>query len=149
MLPGFVPAHSQTSCSFALLMKLIFKKDSILRLVRIVVGLVILTGLSLLGNRLSPLIPFPMPGPVIGLILVFVLLTLGWLPLKWVDEAGKILLLYLGLFYVPYGVGIIDVDPSVRRIGWKIIPIAITVVVVVMLVTAKLFTFLGKKNNKN
>src|SRR5690625_5078432 len=78
-------------------------------------GFVILTLAYMLGELISRHLPFPVPGSVIGLILMFILLYSKMIRLEWVDDAAGLLLAFLGMFYVPYGVGIIEVGRSVKK----------------------------------
>ena len=95
---------------------------------------------------LSGYIPFPVPGPVVGLLLIFVLLLTGTIRLDWVEEASRILLVFLGMFYVPFGVGIMAVDQSVKDKALLIVLTAVVVTIVVMWSSGRLFTALAEKN---
>ncbi|MCL1949646.1 MAG: CidA/LrgA family protein [Turicibacter sp.] len=53
------------------------------------------------------LLPFPLPSSVIGLVLLFVLLSAGIIKLGHVEAIGNILVDNVGLFFVPAGVGAI------------------------------------------
>lgn len=111
-----------------------------------VLGFLILIALYLIGEVLSDYIPFPVPGPVVGLLLIFVLLLTGTIRLDWVEEASRILLVFLGMFYVPFGVGIMGVDQSVKDKALLIVLTAVVVTIVVMWSSGRLFTALAEKN---
>ncbi len=128
-------------------MKLLLDKRFQKRLIRFLFGIVLLISLNLIGNWLSPFIPFPLPGSVIGLILISTLLVLGWVPLKWVDDAAKFLLSFMSLFYVPYGIGIISIDDTTLAFGWKILLVVSITTVMVLLITGKLFTYIKSKSS--
>lgn len=110
-------------------------------------GFLILTSIFLIGQWIAGYLIFPVPGAVIGMVLIFGLLQLGWLPLIWVDTAAAWLLGFLGLFYVPYGVGIVDSGPLIKEWGWEIIAVMALTTVVVFFASGWLFQVLIKSNS--
>ncbi len=69
-------------------------------------GLTLLLAYQLLGEFLARLLGLPLPGPVIGLALLFAsLVALGRVP-EGLRSAADGLLRYLALLFVPAGVGI-------------------------------------------
>ncbi len=118
------------------------------RVGRWIVGFIILSMAYLVGDFISKHLPFPVPGSVIGLILIFILLYSKIIRLEWVDDAAGLLLAFLGLFYVPYGVGIIEVDQSVKKDAGLVILLVAIVILTVQFFTGRLFTFLGQKKDK-
>ncbi len=77
-------------------------------------GLLLILVCQLVGEFVVRAFGFPLPGPVLGLVLF-----LGWLLLRRPDaDSGEVraadgLLVYLPLFYVPPGIGIIVLLPTV------------------------------------
>ena len=53
----------------------------------------------------AALLPFPVPGGAIGLVMLYLLLSAGWLRLSWIERGAALLVRHLGLFLVPFGVG--------------------------------------------
>ncbi len=98
-------------------------------------GLAVLLLFQLAGEAISSAFALPVPGPVIGMLLLFLaLLARGQAP-RQVDAAGEGLLKHLSLFFVPAGSGIIAYLALIRRewlpiavslIGSTIITIAVT-----------------------
>ena len=69
-------------------------------------GLAWLLVLQLVGEVLARAFSLPLPGPVIGMLLLMP--TLGWRPLREpVTEVARFLLAHLSLLFVPVGVGVI------------------------------------------
>lgn len=106
-----------------------------------IAGVLLLTGLYFIGEWLAGYIPFPVPGSVVGMVLVFVLLQLGVLSLKWVETATVWLLSFLGLFYVPYGVGIVESGPLIGEWGLQILAIIVVTVLSVFAFSGWVFRF--------
>ena len=67
-------------------------------------GLAWLLVLQLVGEVLARAFSLPLPGPVIGMLLLMP--ALGWRPLREpVTEVARFLLAHLSLLFVPVGVG--------------------------------------------
>ncbi|MFB9376856.1 CidA/LrgA family protein [Kineococcus gynurae] len=71
------------------------------------VGLVLLLGLQLLGTCLVRLLHLPVPGAVVGLLLLLLLGLRFRGVIARVEPAGDPLLKHLQLLFVPPGVGIV------------------------------------------
>ena len=76
--------------------------------VRFVLGLGLLTGFAALGTALTVWLRLPLPGSVVGLVLLWVALGLGVVRLHWLEEAADGLLAVLGLLFVPATIGFIE-----------------------------------------
>ena len=75
---------------------------------RAVLGLGLLSGFAALGQGLVTLTRLPLPGSVVGLLLLLLALNLRWIRLEWVDTAADGLLGLLGLLFVPAAVGVVN-----------------------------------------
>lgn len=90
----------------------------------------------------------PLPGPVIGLVLLFAILllrdrfsALSRGPLKdgAVEGAAKGMLAHLSLLFVPAGVGVVQQLDLIGRYGLAIFVVLVASVLVTLLVTAGTF----------
>ncbi|KRB80205.1 LrgA family protein [Nocardioides sp. Root190] len=73
-----------------------------------IAGLTWLVGFQLVGELIVQVADLPVPGPVVGMLLLFVLLRVR----RYDDEgsivrAGTALLRHLQLFFIPAGVGVV------------------------------------------
>ncbi|SMC15988.1 holin-like protein [Andreprevotia lacus DSM 23236] len=105
-------------------------------------GITLLIVFQLLGELLSQLLHLPLPGPVLGMLLLA-----AWCMLRrGVDErvakVAQALLGYLGLLFVPAGVGIIALDPQVRAQGWPMLAVLVLSTLITLAVTALLLKWL-------
>jgi holin-like protein len=101
-------------------------------------GLTLLLSFQLCGEILSRLIGLPVPGNVLGMGLLLIALMVGWVQIKWFEEAAEMLLSNMTLFFVPAGVGVMVYGDLIAA-EW--LPITVATVVstfVVMAVTGKL-----------
>lgn len=69
-------------------------------------GFAILFSLQALGELLSHWLDLPVPGSVVGMVLMLAGLRFGLIQLHWVSEAASLLLKNLTMLFVPAGVGV-------------------------------------------
>ena len=111
----------------------------------------VILGISFLGEILH-LIPFPIPGSVYGLVLMFLLLARGILKLEDVRETGQFLIEVMPLMFIPAGVGLIDSWGELRPILLPVIVLLLVSTVLVMGVSGQVTQQMmhhGKKEDKN
>ncbi len=71
-------------------------------------GVAIMWGFALLGGVISHALGIPVPGSLVGMILLWAALELRVVRLEWVDQGSRVLLTVLGLLFVPAGTGFIQ-----------------------------------------
>lgn len=98
----------------------------------VLAGLALLLAFQLAGEVAAPLLPIPIPGPVVGMVLLLAALGFGLVRLEWVKGAADALLSRMGLFFVPAGVGVIAHTELLRR-EWLPIVVALVVSTVAVL----------------
>lgn len=69
------------------------------------IGILFLVCLA--GHAVSVLLPFPVPGAVIGMIFLFLLLLLKWIKADQMKPLSDFLLKNMAFFFVPAGVNIL------------------------------------------
>lgn len=87
-----------------------------------------ITGLlicQLIGTAVQLAFHLPVPGAVLGMVLLFAVLLVRKSPPREIDRAAKLLLRYLPLLFVPAGVGVID---QFGLIGKEWLPLSVTLV---------------------
>lgn len=97
-------------------------------------GLAVLVLFQLLGEGLAQILPIPVPGPVVGMVLLF--FTLRQLnPPDWLINTAGSLIGLLSLFFIPAGVGIFFLPEALQQqwpailaaiIGGTLLSIALT-----------------------
>jgi holin-like protein len=78
-------------------------------------GLLVLLGFQLIGEIVAQLTGWPIPGPVIGMILLFAVLLVRGRASDGVQRTAQGLLSHLSLFFVPAGAGIVAYVALIRR----------------------------------
>ncbi|MGX9134098.1 CidA/LrgA family protein [Rummeliibacillus sp. JY-2-4R] len=127
-------------------MKLI--KIDYMKIVKIIIQVIFLYGILLLGEGIAKVCHLPIPGSIIGLVLLFVALKLHIIKLEWVDLGAGILTSELLLFFVPSAVGVVQYDQMVGVIGVKLIAVIVLSTVVVMACTGIVADAVQKKGVK-
>ena len=61
--------------------------------------------LSFIGELLNHVLPLPVPSSIYGIILMFICLKTGLIPLEEVDETGRFLIEIMPLMFIPAAVG--------------------------------------------
>lgn len=82
-------------------------------------GLALLLVLQSVGELSVRALGWPVPGPVLGLLLLLPLLTVPALALR-VEAAATVLLQHLSLLFVPVGVGVIVHLGALAPLGWRL-----------------------------
>jgi holin-like protein len=80
--------------------------------------LAILGGVYWAGLLLSEKSGLPIPGSVLGVLLLFFLLLFGVLKLEYVEEVADFLLKHLMFFFVPIAVGLMASMDIFYESGW-------------------------------
>jgi holin-like protein len=91
---------------------------------RILTGLAALLVCQSAGEALSRLLHLPLPGPVVGMVLL--LIALRWEVVRVPVSAGaEALLPHLSLLFVPVGLGVITHLDLLRQYGWQLMAVLI------------------------
>ncbi|WP_110656160.1 CidA/LrgA family protein [Salinicola halimionae] len=111
----------------------------------LIIGMSILLGCQFLGEIISRALALPVPGPVLGMLILLIgLITRGSVPGS-LRTMGEGLLKYLTLLFVPAGVGLIQHFGLIgREIGILIITLIVSTSVT-LLVTSQILQRVAKK----
>ena len=60
------------------------------------------------GNWVAETVHLPLPGNVLGMIILFLLLLTGIIRLPWIEEGADFLLKHLAFFFIPIAVGLMQ-----------------------------------------
>jgi holin-like protein len=110
--------------------------------------LTLIFGCQLIGELIAVATGWPIPGPVIGMALLFVgLLVRGGIA-EGLGSVGDGLISNLSLLFVPAGVGVMQ---HAKLIGSELVPISVSLVVSTVLavaVTGTLMAWLGSRRKR-
>lgn len=87
---------------------------------------------------LSNLLPksFPIPTPVIGLVLLYALLSFHIIKVEWVDSFGSALISLIGFMFVPSGISLAQNLDIFANEGIKVIVVILLSTVILLVVTS-------------
>lgn len=86
-----------------------------------------------------------MSGNIIGMILLFAALCLRWVRAETVRPAARFLLGAMALFFVPYGVGLMDSYRVILENLWAILVSGIVSTILVLIVAGQTFQSLNRR----
>lgn len=84
-------------------------------------GLIVLLVFLLLGEFIASLLGWPVPGSVMGMLLLFTALVMRGQVTPMLKETSQSLLPYLPLFIVPASVGIVNYGDLIKQEGLVIL----------------------------
>lgn len=84
-----------------------------------------LTVFSMLVNALTPYLHIPIPGSIIGMILLFLLLESGIVRLNWVEAGASWLLAELLLFFIPSAIGVMKYTSLLEADGLQVLAVVV------------------------
>jgi holin-like protein len=101
-------------------------------------GMLVLLAFLYLGNAISALLRLPVPGSVVGMVLLALSLHRGWMPPHWVRPAAELLIRHMSLLYIPPGVGVMAYFGLIRREWLPLVGAGVVGMLAVLLVVARL-----------
>ncbi|AWM75939.1 murein hydrolase regulator LrgA [Lactobacillus sp. ESL0261] len=119
----------------------------------ILVQMFIYAAILFVAQVISDLMPksFPVPTPVIGLVLLYFLLTFHVIKVEWVDSFGSALISLISFMFVPSGISLAANLKIMKEQGIQLIIVVIASTIILLVVTAyttKFFSWvIGKVTN--
>ena len=95
----------------------------------------IIIGISFLGELLKFLLPLPIPASIYGLIIMFLALVTGIVPLESVEKTADFLVAVMPMMFIPAGVGLMKEWTSLADIWLPFLVIIVVSTVAVMAAT--------------
>lgn len=99
--------------------------SNLLRLCTIIIHIAILYAFYYIGTIIQQFLHIPIPGSVIGLLLLFTLLVTKVIKATWIEEGARFMMNNLVLFFIPATVGIINYSSLFTGKGILLIIIAV------------------------
>lgn len=97
----------------------------------------IILAVTLMGEVVKYVIPFPIPASIYGLILMFVLLMTNVIKIESVKETGDFLVEIMPVLFIPAAVGLIDMVEELKEMLLPILLVVGPVTLLVMIVAGK------------
>ncbi|WJK10865.1 CidA/LrgA family protein [Pseudomonas fluorescens] len=103
---------------------------------RLLAELAVLLGLYLLGCQIAAWLAWPIPGGVIGMVLLLLGFAFGWIKPAALQMGAGLLMAEMLLFFIPALMSLLDYGALLRDDGWRILLVIAASTLMVMLVTA-------------
>lgn len=102
---------------------------------RLVPGLLVLLAFGFAGEWIADALRLPLPGSVVGMLMLAAALRLRWVPARVVQGAAELLIRNMALLFVPAGVGLMVYGDLLAR-EWLpiVVASAVSTVAVMMAV---------------
>ncbi|MFB6466835.1 CidA/LrgA family protein [Cytobacillus sp. Hz8] len=97
-----------------------------MKIIRIIFQVVLIFIISFVGDWIHRHLHIPIPGNILGFLILLTCLSFKIIPAKWVDEGSGFILAFLPLFFIPATVGIMN-HPSL--LSWQGIALILIVII--------------------
>lgn len=95
--------------------------------IKIVLQIFLLWIIFQLGTLITSIFKLPLPGNVLGMLILFALLTTDIMPVSWVKEGSDLLLKHLAFFFIPIAVGLMALGSLLASSGiWLLVILTIS-----------------------
>lgn len=94
---------------------------------------------SLIGEVIAVLLsPYiAVPGPVMGMVILFAALHFGWIKKSSIKMVGTWLTDNMAIFFVPAGVGLMTHFDTLQSIWWQLLLVVLITVIVLLICIGK------------
>jgi holin-like protein len=116
--------------------------------VKILKQLSIILGIWFVGEMISKLSGIPIPGNVIGMIILLLLLVFKVIKVDTIKETSEFMLKNMGIFFIPPGVGILVSAKLLKGSGVEFVLLVLISTFFVMGITGVIVQFLEKGEKK-
>lgn len=108
---------------------------------------ILLLSIYFVSEIISKLLNLPVPGSIIGMILLFVLLTSNIIKIEKVESLANFFLDHLAFFFIPASVGLMTSFASLKGSIFKIILLCILTTIIVISVTGLTVQFICNRKS--
>ncbi len=91
------------------------------------------------------LLHLPIPGSVLGMILLFLLLTTGIVKVQYIEKGASFLNNHLAFFFIPFAVGLMNYGGLIKTSGVQLLIMIAGSSIVGLLITSGLTQYLSRK----
>lgn len=111
----------------------------------LIMGMCVLLGCQFIGELMARGLAVPVPGPVLGMVVLLVgLIMHGRVPAS-LRQTGEGLLRYLTLLFVPAGVGLMVHVDLIRDDFWALLAALVASTAITLAVTAKVLDLMSRR----
>lgn len=108
----------------------------------------VLAAIAWLADYSVTVLDLPVPGNVLGIMVLFLLLSAGVVKERWISEAASFLLRHLVFFFIPVAVGLMNWGEVFYDYGWVLLGAIVGSTALPLLVTGWLAGALRRRLEK-
>jgi len=112
------------------------KRFEVKRMGRLISEIAVLLANYFVGCQIAAWLQVPIPGGVMGMILLLLAFALGWVKPATLQLGAGVLMAEMLLFFIPALMSLLDHGALVRDEGWRILLVIGVSTLLVMIVTA-------------
>lgn len=117
-------------------------------IVKILIQVLLLIVISFIMNKLVAWLHIPIPGSILGMIVVFVLLQTKVLRHEWLEAGSRWLIAELLLFFISPAVGIVAYPQLLVSDGFQIVLVVGVGTVIVMICSGVVAQIIAKRKER-
>ena len=95
----------------------------------------IILGIYLLGEFLASSLHLPVPGNILGMVILFILLCTKIVKVDNISTVTNFLLDHLAFFFIPAGVGLMASIGIIKSTWWQLLVVCISTTIIIIGVT--------------
>ena len=109
----------------------------------------IVLGIYLIGEILSSTLSLPIPGNILGMVILFVLLCTKTIKVDQISNVTNFLLDHLAFFFIPAGVGLMSSMGIIKATWLQLLIVCIVTTIVIIAVTGITVQFVAERKKNN
>lgn len=106
---------------------------------------IIILGIYLLGVLITDITGVPIPGNVIGMVILFLLLYLKVIKVEQISSISNFFLEHLAFFFIPAGVGLISSFAVIKNIWLQLLIVCFITTAITMICTGRIVQRIANK----
>lgn len=123
-------------------------KDQMKDWLKIFLQIGILWVIFALGNFIVSVLKLPLPGNVVGMLVLFFLLSTKIVPVQWIEEGAGLLLTHLAFFFIPIAVGLMVWGGLFAASGTWLVLILISTALLSIAITGQIVQVLNRRKGQ-
>jgi Putative effector of murein hydrolase LrgA len=108
----------------------------------------IILGIYLVGEFLSTSLHLPIPGNILGMIILFILLYTKVVKVDNISNVTSFLLDHLAFFFIPAGVGLMASMGIIKSTWWQLLVVCLSTTVIIIGVTGIIVQMISKRSKE-
>ena len=108
----------------------------------------VILAISFIGEILKYFLPLPIPASIYGMMILFIGLLTGIIPLESVKDVGKFLIEIMPVMFIPAGVGLMSSWVNLKPLLLPVSIITVVSIVTVMIATGRTSQWIIRRGKK-